>query len=218
MDKKIVYHYCSVETLFSIIKYKKLWLSDARYMNDLYETILIDQIVSHILDDLNPTYTQVELDNFRNVYNQLPYKKHYMMCFSEESDLLSQWRGYGDNGYGVSIGFLLDYDTTGILARSYGADGHESMSVKFGFEQVDYNKEIIRNDIQEVIVDSIQHKKHEHCATLIKDMASKIKHHSFSEEKEWRLTYTPENNGQYNQSDVPLKYIQNLDTEFKINY
>lgn len=29
----------------------------------------------------------------------------YAACFSEEKDLLSQWRGYANNGAGVAIGF-----------------------------------------------------------------------------------------------------------------
>lgn len=33
--------------------------------------------------------------------------KFFVMCFSgeESGDLLSQWRGYGDNGKGIAIGF-----------------------------------------------------------------------------------------------------------------
>lgn len=33
----------------------------------------------------------------------------FVICFSENGDLLSQWRGYADNGRGVTIGF--DYNT-----------------------------------------------------------------------------------------------------------
>ena len=29
----------------------------------------------------------------------------YFCCFSESSDLLSQWRAYGNDGQGVAIGF-----------------------------------------------------------------------------------------------------------------
>jgi hypothetical protein len=29
----------------------------------------------------------------------------YITCFSRKGDLLSQWRAYGDDGRGVSIGF-----------------------------------------------------------------------------------------------------------------
>jgi len=32
-----------------------------------------------------------------------------MLCFSKSPDLLSQWRGYADNGKGVCIGFNRDY-------------------------------------------------------------------------------------------------------------
>lgn len=30
---------------------------------------------------------------------------NFVICFCEEGDKLSQWRGYADNGRGVSIGF-----------------------------------------------------------------------------------------------------------------
>jgi hypothetical protein len=32
-------------------------------------------------------------------------RKMFLTCFSENGDLLSQWRAYGNNGDGVAIGF-----------------------------------------------------------------------------------------------------------------
>lgn len=37
----------------------------------------------------------------RVLYNETPI---LITCFSEEKDKLSQWRGYGDDGKGISIG------------------------------------------------------------------------------------------------------------------
>jgi len=41
----------------------------------------------------------------------------YVCCFCEEDDLLSQWRSYGANGTGVSLGF----ESTGFTFLT-GAD------------------------------------------------------------------------------------------------
>lgn len=46
---------------------------------------------------------------FEGLYNRTAYitqiSKDYVCCFSEEKDLLSQWRGYGSDGNGIAIGF-----------------------------------------------------------------------------------------------------------------
>lgn len=34
--------------------------------------------------------------------------RYYVTCFSYQNDLLSQWRGYADDGRGAAIGFDLD--------------------------------------------------------------------------------------------------------------
>ena len=39
------------------------------------------------------------------------YNPCYAICFSSNPDLLSQWRGYADNGAGVAIGFHKEYFT-----------------------------------------------------------------------------------------------------------
>jgi len=60
---------------------------------------------------------------FEKAYMKLEHKKHYILSFSQEKDLLSQWRGYGDNSAGVAIGlhFGLCADILKIPPRNMGA-------------------------------------------------------------------------------------------------
>lgn len=53
----------------------------------------------------NINFTFEELVDCLNTKGQ---RSVYISCFSKESDILSQWRAYADNGKGVSIGFDLE--------------------------------------------------------------------------------------------------------------
>lgn len=91
------YHYTSLEVLFDILEGDSFWISNVRFSNDSTEERLLNEMEESTHDD-------------------------YSICFCEEGDKLSQWRGYCHNG-GASIKFNIrepleysilhkDYDTT----------------------------------------------------------------------------------------------------------
>lgn len=112
----IVYHYCSLEAFKSIIENKCLWLCDIRKSNDSQECIYFDQIMSETIqqqivnlqDKAEPNST--DLVNLKKIkesietaqFEQIPI---YVCSLSHDGDLLSQWRGYADDGYGIALGF-----------------------------------------------------------------------------------------------------------------
>lgn len=109
----VVYHYCSVDTFFQIITNHTIRLSDIEKSNDFMEKKwAIQQCLQHIRNNLhNPEYPcsrQPDLASrlLREMEQQFQQYNTMILaaCFSSERDLLSQWRGYGDNGYGVCIG------------------------------------------------------------------------------------------------------------------
>lgn len=119
MSRKL-YHYCSVETFISIISNKCLRLSDLSKSNDFMERKWIMNVVEEALDkalkdegiaiDLREQYWYSEDVNshIEYLFDLLKYdvmKSSYITCFSRKGDLLSQWRAYGDDGRGISIGF-----------------------------------------------------------------------------------------------------------------
>lgn len=124
-EENIVYHYCSLSTFLTIIKKKTLRLTNVLKSNDALErkyaveeceNCVIDTILECI-KDYGPE--NIDLEHQRWYYEQYIKKClaeaiqdydektiiAHAMCFSKEPDLLSQWRGYADDGRGVSIGF-----------------------------------------------------------------------------------------------------------------
>lgn len=97
----MVYHYCSKETFKSIIESGKIWLSDISKSND--STELISEILKQKAK-LSSSQTK-ERDIADKLIEAQDAFICWAFCMSEEGDLLSQWRGYGDDGRGFSIGF-----------------------------------------------------------------------------------------------------------------
>lgn len=91
----IIYHYTSVDNFLKIITGRTIWVSSVTEMNDSFESTWYEQyakssVANKVVDTIN--------DRRLN-------KQFHVCCFSKYSDLLSQWRGYGDSGAGVAIGF-----------------------------------------------------------------------------------------------------------------
>jgi len=65
----------------------------------------------------------------------------FAFCLSEKSDLLSQWRAYGQNGSGIALGFsahglIADYGDVNFGSRFYE------------LKKVDYGEENLRNSLR----------------------------------------------------------------------
>lgn len=116
----IIYHYCSPEVFDLVIRNKKLRLSDLDKTNDYLEKEwggrLIEKVLSEELRkrgieiDVRQPYwysqeCQNHIDYLQNEFLYYRKKQTLIACFSYEGDDLGQWRGYGQDGCGLSIGF-----------------------------------------------------------------------------------------------------------------
>jgi len=102
-----LYHYCSSEAFHAIITGRKIRLSALNLSNDTMEGKMLSKIIGtySTKDNLNNEAHEKlvrHLDRFQEIFCGLGF------CLSSEGDLLSQWRGYADNGRGLSIGFSRD--------------------------------------------------------------------------------------------------------------
>lgn len=117
------------------------------------------------------------LDRFSNLYSETrrgTCNRFYTFCVSECCDLLSQWRGYADNGKGVCLELDSSYFRSLVedcdlpyLSFDYVRYGYPRFDdfIRSGrryFPQLDSDERLIR-------------------------MAPYYKHESFKEEQEWRL-------------------------------
>ena len=138
MDK--LYHYTSSATFFKIIKNKSIWLSDLSLANDSKEGKIVLDTVTRLLEKANlntdqQTYIKESLKIAESTYSC------YGFCLTEKPDLLSQWRGYADDGHGFSIGFSKQYfNGLTAIATEGGSSGIQLHKVIYDPEE--HEKEI----------------------------------------------------------------------------
>lgn len=99
MEEEVLYHYTTMHACNSILLSKKIWMSDCRFLNDRDE---LDKALSIFL---GPFEGEAERCLKFAFWHQ-KFNRHYCVCcFSKSPEILSQWRGYADDGTGVALGF-----------------------------------------------------------------------------------------------------------------
>ena len=220
MENKILYHYCGVETFLNIIRNHTLRLSDLCNSTDGLEMkSLLDVVKGKILeqykdnnDFVNSVIYSMGMDEaFSFILEALISKMKddtdqmlFGICFSEEGDLLGQWREYSDRGTGLAIGFEMEWfqrlcekDKLFRFSKvSYGYNGENKSTIE---ELVTSIYQGILNAIEEENVKSIIdspyvldyemgiHKKLIYLESIF------IKNKEYQNEKEWRLILDDEN-------------------------
>lgn len=208
----VVYHYCSVDTFFQIITNHTLRLSDIEKSNDFMEKKwAIRQCLEHIKNNLtNPAYPcskQPELAAALLAGMEQQFQRYNTMilaaCFSSERDLLSQWRGYGDNGYGVCIGVSSGtaFERAFRRAQRYLGLKGSARDLPDGllFHNIQYSTENIESICMRMFCIHMQWLPlrvsiEMAAAELVRMMYPVLpffKSRAFSEEAEWRCVYYP---------------------------
>lgn len=204
-----LYHYCSLDTFLKIIGNRTLWLSDIGKSNDSQELkwlknecharILKAQIgfLKQHKDDPETTYdieAMEQIADFAKSVSQVDVYKSWAICFSEARDMLSQWRGYANDGAGVCIGFKREY------LEEFG-HVFDEFQTRFllGLKQVDYSPEGI-DKFFESTTKLNQFGKCKNAEEMAESLLSAVvsaaknaayyKNPCFSEEREWRLALT----------------------------
>lgn len=202
-----VYHYCSLEVFQEIIEKKKLRMTDIVKTNDKKEVKYCYESLSEILYSINLRLKKWGIDNnaVLSFFDTFPYNDFpkeilmrsqlswFVTCFSLDGDLLSQWRGYAEDGQGVAIGF--------------NSEVFLNQSEKLKYVQVNYNI----NEIKELLVEKAKSRllainscapnvTLAECENIVDSLSDYLlryavcyKHPSFQEERETRLIYYPFN-------------------------
>ena len=200
---KTIYHYTSLSGFEAIIKSKYIRLTNSLISNDKKEiNWVMDLLMEMYPDRLSEilkikTVFEIALKNY--------YKPH-LACFSLDPDQLSQWRGYGNDGKGVSIGFNMDY-----FEKIKRIENRE-----FVIGRIVYNKLKQKKLLSQLIEKENIFQKFDsiddyfslilYCSGLV-GLGIRIKHNSFKEEKEVRLIHGYEEIAA--QSDIFEYYFTN---------
>jgi len=194
-DLLAIHHYTDLSGLRGIVEGHDLWLTHSRYSNDEDEISHGVQIVDQIIKDrltAKPGPGQTEKEYLERLAELLAGQSAavYVCCFCESSDLLSQWRGYGANGAGASLGF-----DPALFSYICGPDSPPSGLVRLW--KVFYDDVTQRNIVGQAIDHhrnkpglSVQQRAQQ-AADAIEFFIPTFKHQAFEEEKEIRLIFTP---------------------------
>lgn len=206
--RPLLAHYTSISTFENILRNDELWFSNPLEMNDIEELIFGMRegarcFRSHegIREACGSGDIHAKLINNFDHYFLKFGEKHafntYILCFSEhissnDNGVLSMWRGYGQNGNGVSIVIdtnFINYneDSPFIIAPvEYGSAEKRINWINTKLDEFSgFLKEVEKNDknldtlayiwIQRLTVFSLF-----------------TKHDGFKEESEWRVVYMSE--------------------------
>jgi hypothetical protein len=194
-----LYHYTSIEGFKGIIDSGEIWATAANcLLSDPTEITIAKDIALEILKEREQDF-RAKMDLYNDCKTIIGdcgnLKEYQCVCsFSEEEDLLSQWRAYCPKG-GVSIGFSVPKIS----------ENDQYLSIKNGSPHNDYY--IYENYLYKCIYDKQKQKqkinhlfdfllertniiKGEFKTLLLKMILAfsySFKHKSFEEEKEWRL-------------------------------
>lgn len=219
----VIYHYCTAETMLSILSNNCLWLSDSTKTNDQTEINWLLDNISQVFDEVLLKYKSEFDENIllkvkgvveqilnRVILYKIPnaqQKKKFLTCFSENGDLLSQWRAYGNNGCGISIGFDGHYFD---MFRNGGQ--YEFAKVIYDLDKTKhFLHKVIDKEFKYIIMDCIEHDTFEkgsfnlslQLSILIDSIYQEgfiFKNQYFHEENEWRL-YRNVSSSNYDKSD-----------------
>jgi hypothetical protein len=202
----ILFHYTTASALNSIFASRELWATHFRYLNDPSEFLHGEEIffreaktllLQSSADSLPRMFLQRFVDDFPKM-RLSEAMNIYVTSFSENSDQLSQWRGYGDDGAGYSIGFKRLPRPTGskrdaplginLYRCSYDAASFQGRAsdllkeVAAGFEKY-VQRQAKREETARAFFAMAMSIGFRRVATEI----LRLKHGSYAEEKEWRL-------------------------------
>lgn len=202
-------YYTSVDTIFNILKYKKLWLRNIRCMNDYREIIQGRELIISILKENNDFRLKKLLNILSSIHNsqEMKWKQiiedilvgnsfegvwlhTYIICFTEH-DNITEYNGNQSmfDAYGRGNGGCLVLDSGELmklnlpLSKVFYVDEKNKYKLT---EQVDRLIESIANHICELqkyddnIIEDIFRQ-------VLTFAICSIKHTGFERENKWRL-------------------------------
>jgi len=201
----ILYHYTNHNGLIGILKSKDIWASHIQYLNDAkefkYAADLIRKKFSLSFKKLETSHRD-SLSKLIDMSNILRQYQIFVTSFSEEGNLLSQWRAYCPEFNGYSIGF--PFSSINYLIDNQ--NGIKYYLFPCIYDKITQNKIIEKlkeNFINGVIgslektIKSLEKTEEQislHLTNVLKEytlqyliISSIMKKSKFDEEKEWRL-------------------------------
>lgn len=183
-----IFHYTTQRGILGIIDKREMWATQVHFLNDKNEVNLTFKLLERELKkQISKAHSSQVRKLLSVIKRHLPRIDQGHICissFCEVGDLLSQWRGYGNQGKGYAIGFDRN-ELTKTAKKQHFVLWPCVYNQALQLELVSY---LIDTWCQDFCKPEISHEKMVRMIdTSVCQLAPIIKDVSFSEEKEWRL-------------------------------
>ncbi len=194
----MLYHYTTQVGLMGIVESKEIWATQIEYLNDGMELIYAFDLAMQVLyfyrDRPSADGTVIDdaqrlrINDLIDLLQGRPLAlRVFVASFSENPDVLSQWRAYGRPGDAFSIGF-----PGAALVEA-------AQSAGWRFEPVVYAREVAFAMVETTMrpmLDSLASGRdgsdvRAEVQQLMFDLGPILKTPAFEEEREWRLISPP---------------------------
>lgn len=197
--EEVLYHYTSADGLKGMLGGRTLWATNIEYLNDITEfrhgELVINEIVKRrkrgAKGDRGAFFKA--LDEFPSIFGA---EDVFVVSLSEAPDLLSQWRGYTPSNCGFNIGF----DPAALIEAARFMDNMQLVQCIYDErKQKEFANSLLDSFLDMWLAEcregnpeeAVQFKKNLFpiiCFRISATFAAaSMKHHTFSEEREWRL-------------------------------
>jgi hypothetical protein len=192
-------HYTTAEGLLGLLKESSVqhhvfWASLVTHLNDFSELLHGQELISNLFLDFSkdaPEFFPEELriDWQKELAGDQPWTNIYSVSFSEESDSLGQWRGYGGTrGYALTFsGFERVGWSTGSLLAKVAYDNDTDRMRRALVDLLQFYKDHCPRDRPDVVRQSLKRG--------LALVAATFKREAFAAEREWRLVLWCEESG-----------------------
>jgi hypothetical protein len=197
--RSTIFHYTNQRGILGITESNSIWATNIHHLNDAAEFSHAIGIAKSELrkykGTLNDKTEKKIINSLENHLERIERISIFVCSFSEEGDLLSQWRGYCQNGSGFSIGFNYSSLKNAIEKQGFilAPCVYDTKKQHVIIQELIAKILIVylyNNDKTKIDDGAIERMTNEFINDFVK-FAPVIKHPSFSEEKEWRLISQP---------------------------
>lgn len=194
MPRLALYHYTSGIGLMGIFDSGAVWASNIHQLNDSSEfrhaLDLAKHEIANVVAGSKDTRAAALGVRLADLMERCCKLSVYISCFSEVGDSLSQWRGYCPEAFGYSIGFDEEILRSSVVRQGFVLskciyDDNEKRALLSAWAQSTMADLLPSFDPSSPITatDTAAWPRMESLLRL----APFFKHHSFSEEREWRI-------------------------------
>ncbi|UWR67049.1 DUF2971 domain-containing protein [Phaeobacter inhibens] len=148
MTGQLLYHYCSTQTGLAILQTRKFRLSALSAANDSMEGRVLGRVFAQLLSATGLPPGVVDVASVI-VEGYPDSTEGFALCLSENGDTLSQWRAYGADASGISIGFSAEFLSKDFGQVNFGAQFCDLKKIEYGEDQLRLTLQPFVNEIAE---------------------------------------------------------------------